>query len=180
MLSAVEPHITVEPAKKFVPVTVSVKGAPPAAIEMALSEVMVGPTTITVDAADVVPPGLCTVRLSLPVVATMLAGMVAVMDVPVPAVTVNAVAPEKTSEPGVKFPLPSVIPSMKLAPVTTIVVGSPAGIDVGRTDETVGPPTTNVLAEEEAVLEFWTVTFGDPAEAYWELRTAAVSDMGPT
>jgi hypothetical protein len=169
----------VEPLKKFVPVTVSVKGAPPAAIEVALSEVIVGPTTFRVDAADVVPPGLCTVRLSLPVVATMLAGMVAVMDVAVPAVTVNAIAPEKTSEPGVKFPLPSVIPAMKLVPVTVIVVGSPAGIEMGLTDETVGPPTVNVLAEEDAVLEFWTVTFADAAEAYCELRTAAVIEVDP-
>jgi hypothetical protein len=38
--------------------------------------------------------------------------------------------------------------------------------------------TVYVLAEEDAVLEFWTVILGDPAEASWALVTAAVSEVG--
>ena len=38
--------------------------------------------------------------------------------------------------------------------------------------------TVNVLADEEAALEFLTVTFGDPEEASWALVTAAVSEAG--
>jgi len=94
VVSGVVPHIAVEPPlTKFVPVTLSVKGAPPATAEVGFSDVIAGPTTLRVEVDDVAPPGLCTVRLSLPVLATMLAGMVAVMDVAVPAVTANAVVP---------------------------------------------------------------------------------------
>jgi hypothetical protein len=92
--SAVEPHITVEPPfTKFVPNTVSVNGALPATADVLLSDVIVGATTVTVNAGDMAPPGLCTVRLSLPVAATRLADIAAVMDVPVPAVTANGVLP---------------------------------------------------------------------------------------
>lgn len=91
--SVVAPHITVEPPAKFVPVTLSVKGLPPARAELGLSEVSVGPTTVTVDAAEAAPPGLCTVRLSLPVLPSRRAGIAAVMDVALPAVTANAVVP---------------------------------------------------------------------------------------
>jgi hypothetical protein len=94
VVRAVEPHITVEPLKKFVPVTVSVNAAAPATAEVGLNEVIVGPTTVTVDAEDLAPPGFCTVRLSLPVLAATLTDIVAVMDLAVPAVTVNAVVPE--------------------------------------------------------------------------------------
>jgi hypothetical protein len=91
--SAVVPHITVELPMKFVPVTESVKERSPANSEAGLNEVMVGPTMVTENAADVAPPGLCTVRLSLPVEASRLAGTVAVMDVMLPAVTTKAVEP---------------------------------------------------------------------------------------
>ena len=94
VISGVAPHITVEPPlTKFAPVTVSAKGAPPATAEVGLSDVISGPTTVRVEVDDVAPPGLCTARLSLPVLASMLAGMLAVMEVAVPAVTANAVVP---------------------------------------------------------------------------------------
>lgn len=48
----------------------------------------------TVEAGEVAPPGLCTVRLSVPLLAARLPGIVAVTDVAVLAVTVNAVVPE--------------------------------------------------------------------------------------
>ena len=93
VVSGFAPHITVEPPTKFVPATLRVKGAPPATAEVGLSDVMVGPTTVTVEAEDVAPPGLCTVNFRLPVLATSLAGMAAVMDVAVPAVTAKTVEP---------------------------------------------------------------------------------------
>jgi hypothetical protein len=40
-----------------------------------------------------------------------------------------------------------------------------------------GPATVNVLAGEDAALEFCTVTFGDPADATWALVTAAVNEV---
>jgi len=92
--SADSPHSTVEPLTKLVPVTVSVKATSPAEAEVGLSEAMAGPATVKVDAEDVAPPGLCTVRLSGPAAATMVGGKIAVMDVDVPAVTANAVVPE--------------------------------------------------------------------------------------
>jgi hypothetical protein len=42
----------------------------------------------------VAPPGLCTVRLSLPALETRLAGTAAVMDDMLPLVAANAVVPE--------------------------------------------------------------------------------------
>lgn len=48
---------------------------------------------VSVDAADVAPPGFCTVMLTLPAVASNAAGTVAVMLVVVLAVTVSAVVP---------------------------------------------------------------------------------------
>ena len=53
----------------------------------------------------------------------------------------------------------------------------PAAIVVGLSDVIVGPLTVNVLAEEEALLEFWTVTFGVPAAASWVVVTSAVSEV---
>jgi hypothetical protein len=79
---------------KFVPVTVSEKPELPAMADGALIAVIVGPTTVRAYADDVAPPGLCTVRLSLPAPVTKLAGTAAVMDVRLPPVTANAVVPE--------------------------------------------------------------------------------------
>jgi hypothetical protein len=67
-----------------------------------------------------------------------------------------------------------------LAPVTTTVGAAPAAIAVGLNEVIVGPPTVNALAGEVAVLEFWTVIFADPVEAYWPLGTTAVSEVGLT
>jgi len=178
VVSAVAPHITVEPLTKFVPATVSVNAAPPASAEVGLREVIVGPATVNVDAEDFAPPGLCTVMLSAPVLAIRVGGSVAVIDVEVPAVTASAVAPQYTSEPDTKFPPPSVTSAIKLAPVTVIAAAdAPATTGMGLTDEIVGPSTANVLAAEEAALEFFTVTRADPAAASWVLVTAAVSEV---
>jgi len=63
--------------------------------------------------------------------------------------------------------------------VTVSVKGTaPAAIEVTLSDAMVGPRTVNVLAEDEVALEFWTVTFADPAEASWAVVTPAVSEAG--
>ena len=78
---------------KLVPATVRVVLDDPAAIDFGVSELMVGATTEKVEALDLAPPGFCTVTLRLATVPSMLLGMVAVIEVAVPAVTVNAVEP---------------------------------------------------------------------------------------
>jgi hypothetical protein len=62
--------------------------------------------------------------------------------------------------------------------VTVSVKGAPpAAIEAGNSDVIVGPSIVNILAEEEAALEFWTVTAGDPARASCVLVTAAVREV---
>ena len=53
-----------------------------------------GPFTVTDVEADAAPPGFFTVMPSFPVLMNKLAGTMAVIEVAVPAVTVNAVVPE--------------------------------------------------------------------------------------
>lgn len=94
VLSAVDPHITVVPLRKFVPFTVMVKPNAPAAILVGLIELMVGATTVTVAALDAAASfGFCTVTLRFPVAPSMLLGMLAVIDVAVTVVEVSAVVP---------------------------------------------------------------------------------------
>jgi hypothetical protein len=57
VVKAVAPHITVELLRKLVPVTVIVKAALPAGMVFGLNEVIAGPLTVNLDAADVAPPG---------------------------------------------------------------------------------------------------------------------------
>lgn len=79
---------------KLVPATVSVVLDEPAAIDFGLSELIVGATTARVYALDVASSfGFCTVTLRLATLPSMLPGTVAVIDVAVPAVIVNAVLP---------------------------------------------------------------------------------------
>jgi hypothetical protein len=84
-----------------------------------------------------------------------------------PKVVVSGVVFHITLEPATKF-----------VPLTVSVNGvSPATADVGLIDAMLGPATVNVLAGEDAALEFCTVTFGDPADATWALVTAAVNEV---
>ena len=87
------PLVSVVPAMKFVPVTVIVVAAAPAVTEAGLNDVMAGPLTVKVLAVDAAVLVFLTVRLCAPGVTMEVAGMVAVMDVAVPAVTVNWVVP---------------------------------------------------------------------------------------
>jgi hypothetical protein len=69
---------------------------------------------------------------------------------------------------------------MKFCPVTVSVNGAlPAICEVVLNDVMVGPLTGYALAEEEEVLEFWTVTFCDPADASSATVTVAVSEVAP-
>ena len=77
----------------MVPVTVSVVAADPATTDFGLIDAMVGPVTVNGEEMEVAPPGFCTVTPRLPAVPSRVLGMVAVMDVAVPAVTLSAVAP---------------------------------------------------------------------------------------
>jgi len=66
-------------------------------------------------------------------------------------------------------------------PVTVSVnAAAPATAETGLSDAMVGPTTANGLAEEDAALEFWTVTFCEPAAAIWTGVTAAVSEVALT
>ena len=85
--------LSVVPAMKFVPATVMAVSDDPAAIEFGVIELIAGTATVTVEAVETAPPGFLTVRLSVPAVAREAEGTVAVMEVALPAVTVNAVEP---------------------------------------------------------------------------------------
>ena len=94
---AVDPAVNVlplvVPATKFVPVILSVVALEPAAMVLGLSDEIVGPDMVSVEADEVAPLGFCTVTLREPVVAKTLLGTVAVMEVAVPAVRVKPVEP---------------------------------------------------------------------------------------
>lgn len=146
------------PARKLVPVTVTVVFAAPATTEDGLSDVMVGFLTVSVLPGDTAVLVFLTVTDSVQQLVREAAGTVAVIEVAVPAVTVNWVAPTYTVDPAVKLPLVSVVPGRKLVPVMVIVVsGEPATTDDGVIDVILGPLTVNVLAVEVAVLVFLTV-----------------------
>ena len=79
------PHCTVEPFTKFVPVTVSVKAAPPAVALVGERAVMVGAGLLMVNATlpEVPPPGagVVTDTLAVPAEAMSAALIAAVKDV---------------------------------------------------------------------------------------------------
>jgi len=152
---------------KFAPVTTTVVAAP-AAIEVGLSDVMVGPPTVNVLAEEEAVLEFWTVIFADPVEANWALGTAAVSEVRLPYVVASCVEPQYTFEAATKF-----------VPVTVSVKSAPpAAADAGLSDTIVGPVTVNALAEEDAVLMFWTVIFADPAEASWALRTDAVSEFG--
>ena len=76
------PNLTTEPETKFVPVTVKVNEPLPAATQVGLSELVVGPGLLIVNVIELeVPPpgaGLTTVTDAVPAVATFAAGTTAV------------------------------------------------------------------------------------------------------
>jgi len=84
VVSGVVPHITLEPATKFVPVTVSVKGAPPAAIEVGLSDAIVGLLAVNVAAEEEAALVFWTVTLDDPAEASWVLVTAAVSEVELP------------------------------------------------------------------------------------------------
>ena len=78
---------------KLVPTMVTLVAAAPATALFGVTDVMVGPLTVNVLAAEVAELPFLTVTLSAPAVTMDVAGTVAVIEVAVPAVTVNWVAP---------------------------------------------------------------------------------------
>jgi mRNA-degrading endonuclease toxin of MazEF toxin-antitoxin module len=100
-------HCTTELVTKFVPVTVSVKAAPPAVALEGESEVAVGTglLMVKVSAFDVPPPGeaFSTVTEAVPAVAMSLAEIAAVNCVPLTKVVVRALPFHCTTELVTKF-----------------------------------------------------------------------------
>ena len=90
----VVPHTIVEPLRKLVPVTVIVNCAAPAETVFGESEVTVGPLTFSVTPGDTAVDVFRMVTLWAPGVVREPEETVAVMEVAVPAVTVNWVEPK--------------------------------------------------------------------------------------
>ena len=80
---------------------------------------------------------------------------------------VSAVAPHITVEV-LRKPVPVTV-RVKAAPPATAVAG--------LNDVILGALTVNLDAVEDALLVFFTVTLGVPAEASWVVVTAAVSEV---
>ena len=109
VLSGVPLKLTTDVEPKFVPVTVNVKPAPPAAATVGVIEVIVGSgfwlLMLKFMGLDVPPldPGLVTVTLAMPAVAMATAGMDAVSWVALINMVVSAVPPKLTTEDDVKL-----------------------------------------------------------------------------
>ncbi len=116
VVSGVPFHCTTAPARKFVPLTVSVNAAPPAVAEIGLRLVMVGVGAVSGNAiaADGLPPVLIAVIFALPALAIKLAGTAAVNCVELTNVVVSAVPFHWT-----------VAPDRKLVPLTVRVKAVP-------------------------------------------------------
>jgi hypothetical protein len=169
-------HSTTELPIKFVPVTVSVKFALPANVDIGEMEIVVGTgfaaaVIVNVCAFEVPPPGAAftTVTNAVPVALTSAARIVAVTSVEETNVVVRDEPFQSTTESFTKF-----------VPLTVRVkLELPAAVDVGLSDVVVGagfrmvnvslfevpPPGAGVI----------TVTAAVPAVATSELRMVAVS-----
>jgi len=77
----VEPHITVEPLRKPVPVTVRVKAEPPAAAVAGLSDVILGALMVNVDPVEDAVLVFFTVTLAVPAEASWVVVTAAVSEV---------------------------------------------------------------------------------------------------
>ena len=123
--SATPFHFTTVPAKKFVPVSVSVNAALPAVAVVGESEPKVGNGSLIVNviAADAPPPGagFNTVIAAVPPAAMSMAGTTAVSCVPLTTVVASATPFHFTTVPATKFVPVSV--SVKAAPPAFAVVG---------------------------------------------------------
>jgi hypothetical protein len=177
-------NFTVEPFTKFVPFTVSVNAAEPAAIVDGEIVVTVGTgfdaaVIVNVTEFDVPPPGVgfVTVTAGVPAVATSLARIDAVSCVALTNVVVFAVPLNFTTELLTKF-----------VPFTVSVrAPDPAATVDGESVVTVGPGFVPLVIVNATAFEipppgvgFVTVTGGVPADATSVARIAAVSCVALT
>lgn len=117
-----------------------------------------GRVTVNAIAGEEAVLVFCTVTFGDPAEASWALATVAVSEVVLPGVVglvASGFPPHSTLEPATKF-VPITV-SAKPAP--------PATAEVGLSDAIIGLLTVNAIAEDEAVLVFCTVIFGDPAEA---------------
>jgi hypothetical protein len=171
MARAVPFQLTVEVETKFVPFTVKVNCAPPAAAQVGLSEVIVGTGLLMVKvcAFDVPPPGagFTTVTEAVPAFATRAAVTVAVSCVEETNVVVKAVPFQRTDEV-----------ATKLVPFTVRVnCGDPAKHELGLIEVIVGTGLliVNITVFDTGPVEFLTVTFAVPPTATLAAGTIAVT-----
>jgi len=165
--NAVDPHITVEPLRKPVPVTARLKAADPATALVGLKEPIAGALTVNLYAADEALLVFFTVTFTDPAVASCVLVTAAVNEVALLYVVARAVDPHITVDP-----------LRKPVPVTARLNGAdPATALDGLKDPAVGALTVNLYAAEEALLVFFTVRFTDPAAASCVLVTAADSEV---
>jgi hypothetical protein len=165
-------QFTVEPDTKLVPFTVSVKAGPPAAVQVGLSELIVGAALIVnVCAFDVPPHGVTTVIEAVPAVAIREAGTVAVSCVEETNVVVSDVAFHFTVEP-----------ETKLLPLTVNVnCAPPAVAQLGLSELIVGTALiVKVCAFDVPPHGVTTVIEAVPAVAIREAGTVAVSCVEET
>jgi hypothetical protein len=122
---AAPPNVALAPLTKFVPLTVSVKAAPPAVALVGESEVIVGAGLLTVKlvAADVPPPGpgFVTVTGNVPAVAISVAVIAAVTCVALIKVVVFAAPLKFTTDVETRF-VPLTV-NVNAAPPAVALVG---------------------------------------------------------
>ena len=160
VVSAVPFHLTADPDRKFVPLTVSVNAAPPTVAPVGDTDAIVGAGLLIarVVAAVVPPPGagLVTVTLAAPAVAISIAGTCAEICVAPVKLVANAVSFQLITELDTK--LAPVTVSVKAVPPTVALMGDRLAI-VGT-----GSLTVKVAAPEvPPPLGLVTVMFTVPA-----------------
>jgi len=168
VVSAVEPHITVDPLTNPVPVTVIVKVAPPLVADDGLRLVIVGAAvTLNAEFGEVPPSGFTTETLNEPELTTWVAVTAAVSLVALTNVVVKAVEPQYT-----------VAPVTKAEPFTVIVnAEAVATVVAGDSELIFGPVIVTVDPAEVTEPEFTTVTEAVPVVAIRLEGTVAVMDV---
>lgn len=171
VVRAVVPHITLEPLTKLIPVTVSVKLALPAAIELGLRDVIAGPLTVNAVAGETAVLEFRTVTFCEPAAASWALVTRAVSEVRVPGCVgsgVSGVAPQYTVEP-----------VTKLVPITLSEKGTlPAEAALGVSDAIAGATTLTVDAGDLAPPGFFTVRLRVPVlAARWAGMAAIMAPL---